>query len=46
MKTFQNPTIFMKNEKKDRKMNNIGIFECRIHMCDENISKSYDFYEK
>ena len=23
-----------------------GIFACRIHICDENSSKSYDFYEK
>ena len=23
-----------------------GIFACRIHICDENISKSYDFREK
>ena len=26
MKTVQNPTIFMKNEKKNRKMNNFGNF--------------------
>ena len=24
MKTLKNPTIFMKNEKKNRKMNNFG----------------------
>ena len=23
-----------------------GIFACRIHICDENSSKSYDFREK
>ena len=23
-----------------------GIFACRIHICDENSSKSYDFHEK
>ena len=23
-----------------------GIFTCRIHICDENSSKSYDFHEK
>ena len=23
-----------------------GIFACRIHICDENTSKSYDFHEK
>ena len=23
-----------------------GIFACRIHICDENGSKSYDFHEK
>ena len=23
-----------------------GIFACRIHICDENSSKSYDFSEK
>ena len=23
-----------------------GIFTCRIHICDENSSKSYDFSEK
>ena len=23
-----------------------GIFACRIHICDENSSKSYDFCEK
>ena len=23
-----------------------GIFACRIHICDENRSKSYDFHEK
>ena len=23
-----------------------GTFACRIHICDENSSKSYDFYEK
>ena len=26
MKTVQNPTIFMKNAKKNRKMNNFGNF--------------------
>ena len=26
MKRVQNPTIFMKNEKKNRKMNNFGNF--------------------
>ena len=26
MKTVQNPTIFMKNEKKNRKINNFGNF--------------------
>ena len=24
----------------------LGIFACRIHICDENSSKSYDFREK
>ena len=23
-----------------------GIFACRIHICDKNSSKSYDFHEK
>ena len=23
-----------------------GIFACRIHICDENNSNSYDFHEK
>ena len=23
-----------------------GIFACRIHICDENSLKSYDFHEK
>ena len=23
-----------------------GIFACRIHICDENSSNSYDFHEK
>ena len=24
----------------------LGIFACRIHICNENSSKSYDFHEK
>ena len=44
MKTVENPTIFIKNEKKNRKINNFGnfcsFFEIFTETLEQNIRKS------
>ena len=38
--------VIMRHQQILQKYAYQGIFACRIHICDENSSKSYDFHEK